>query len=114
MTAEILPFNLWTVAQATAERLGLYAVFTTEAAESIPEALEVAPADIPPGTPADRWGPNWTIYRNPVGSSGFLCDNIGTGDQRIFSSIGAALAWIAAERKAGRRHLGESWAALIG
>lgn len=113
MTAEILPFNLWTVAQAAAERLGLYAALTAEAAEGIPEALEVAPADIPPGTPADRWGPNWTIYRDPDGSAGYLCDNIRTGAARTFGTINAALEWIAAERAAGRPHLGTTWAALM-
>lgn len=65
MAAEVLPFDLWGVAQAAAERLGLYAVFTAWAAKTTAEAPEVVPADTQSGTPPDRWEPNWTISRDP-------------------------------------------------
>lgn len=112
MTARVLSFDLWRTAEAAAERLGLYAIHTTEAAEGIPEALEVAPASIPAGTPAGRWAPNWVIYRDTSGRPEYHCDNPKTGDTRTFSTATAALEWIAAERRAGREHCGDDWVAL--
>lgn len=112
MTATILSFDLWSTAEAAAERLGLYAVRTAEAAEGIPTALEVAPASIPAGTPAARWAPNWFIYRDTSGRPEYHCANPKAGDTRTFSTTTAALEWIAAERRAGRELCGDDWVAL--